>query len=130
MGGEAGQLSAASFTPNGVFAFFYLLVVGSLVGFVAYAWLLGHVSTTLAGTYAYVNPVVALFAAALLDKEVVGWPVVAAMTVILAGVALVRQGGVVRKQGMLPVQTTATPNQMSHEPHRVETAVPELAGSD
>ncbi len=128
--GEAGQLTVDSFTPNGVFAFFYLLVVGSLVGFVAYAWLLGHVSTTLAGTYAYVNPVVALFAAVLLDKEVIGWPVVAGMTVILLGVALVRQGGVDKKRGVLLVEGDVTSNQMSHEPLRVRTPETELAGRD
>jgi drug/metabolite transporter (DMT)-like permease len=112
--GEAGQLRPESFTPNAVFAFFYLLVVGSLIGFVAYAWLLGHVSTTLAGTYAYVNPVVALLAAVLLDKESVGWPVVLGMGVILLGVALVRQGGVVKKTGVVLAEEGVPLDQMSN----------------
>ncbi len=107
--GEANQLQPESFTVNAVGAFFYLLVVGSLVGFVAFTWLLGHVSATLAGTYAYVNPVVALVAAVLLDHEAIGWPVVAGMGVILLGVALVRQGGLV------VVEKGATPDQLSHE---------------
>jgi drug/metabolite transporter (DMT)-like permease len=99
--GEGSQLTAESFTPNAVAAFFYLLVVGSLIGFVAYAWLLGNVSTTLAGTYAYINPVVAVFAAVWWVKEPIGLPVVGGMTVILLGVVLVRQGGSVKKSRVL-----------------------------
>jgi drug/metabolite transporter (DMT)-like permease len=125
--GEAGQLTPESFTPNAVFAFFYLLVVGSLVGFVAYTWLLGHVSTTLAGTYAYVNPVVALLAGALLDKEVIGWPVVGGMTVILLGVALVRQGGVVQKNRVVFAEEAATPDERSHDPLPVRPTAAGLA---
>jgi drug/metabolite transporter (DMT)-like permease len=112
--GEARQLRPESFTPHAVFAFFYLLVVGSLIGFVAYTWLLGHVSTALAGTYAYVNPVVALLAAVVLDNETVGWPVVAGMGVILVGVALVRQGGVVKRTRLVVTEAVVPPAQMSN----------------
>ncbi len=91
--GEVGQLTPERFTPAAVFAFFYLLIVGSLVGFVAYTWLLSRVSATLAGTYAYVNPAVALLIAALLgNEEITGW-ILGGMVIILAGVALVRTGG-------------------------------------
>jgi drug/metabolite transporter (DMT)-like permease len=58
--GEARTVTPDSLTPAAVFAFFYLLVVGTLLGFLAYTWLLQHVSATLAGTYAYVNPAVAV----------------------------------------------------------------------
>src|SRR5262249_46049459 len=73
--------------------FFYLLVVGSLVGFVAYTWLLQHVSATLAGTYAYVNPAMAVLVGWLLGGEVVTSWLLGGLVVILAGVALVRAGG-------------------------------------
>ena len=43
------------FTPEAIVSFCYLLIVGSFVGFLAYTWLLQHVSSTLAGTHAYVN---------------------------------------------------------------------------
>ncbi len=89
--GEAGELTAERFTPSAVFAFFYLLVVGSLVGFLAYTWLLQHVSATLAGTYAYVNPAVAVVVGWLIGGETItGW-IVGGLVVILAGVALVRR---------------------------------------
>jgi drug/metabolite transporter (DMT)-like permease len=91
--GEAGRVTADTLTPEAVFAFFYLLVVGSLVGFLAYTWLLQHVSATLAGTYAYVNPAVALLVGWLLGGETISGWLVGGMVVILAGVALVRAGG-------------------------------------
>jgi drug/metabolite transporter (DMT)-like permease len=92
--GEDQELDPQRFTPQGVYAFFHLLVFGSLIGFVAYNWLLGHVSAALAGTYAYVNPLVAILVGHLLDREpITGW-ILSGMVVILAGVALVRSGGV------------------------------------
>jgi drug/metabolite transporter (DMT)-like permease len=92
--GENQDLDLERFTPQGVYAFFHLLVFGSLIGFVAYNWLLGHVSAALAGTYAYVNPLVAILVGRLLDREpITGW-ILGGMAVILAGVALVRGGGV------------------------------------
>jgi drug/metabolite transporter (DMT)-like permease len=88
--GEASQLSTDKFTPEGVYAFFHLLVFGSLVGFVAYNWLLGHVSTAHASTYAYVNPVVALLVGWLLADHGLSVAMVAGMCIILTAVALVR----------------------------------------
>jgi drug/metabolite transporter (DMT)-like permease len=89
--GETGEVTAESFTPAAVYAFFHLLVVGSLIGFVAYNYLLGHVSATLVGTYAYVNPTIALVVGWLWGEEL-SWWVLGGMVVILAGVALVRSG--------------------------------------
>jgi drug/metabolite transporter (DMT)-like permease len=90
--GEAGQLGSEHFTAPAVLSFFYLLVVGSLIGFLAYTWLLHHVSAALAGTYAYVNPVVAVLVGAVLGGEKITSAIVGGMAVILAGVALVRGG--------------------------------------
>jgi drug/metabolite transporter (DMT)-like permease len=90
--GEGAQLTASRVTPAAVYAFVHLLIFGSLVGFVAYNWLLGHVSSTLAGTYAYVNPLVAILVGWLLGGESITGSIVAGMAVILAGVALVRSG--------------------------------------
>src|SRR5260370_11679878 len=92
--GETRELSAASFTTAAVSSFIYLLVVGSLVGYVAYNWLLGHVSGAMVGTYAYVNPVVAILVGWQLGKEELSPWILGGMAIILAGVALVRMGGV------------------------------------
>jgi drug/metabolite transporter (DMT)-like permease len=94
--GEGGDLTPGSFTPGAVTSFFYLLVVGSFIGFIAFNWLLGHASVALTGTYAYVNPVVALLVGWLLAHETPTPAVVMGVAVILLGVALVRLGGVRR----------------------------------
>jgi drug/metabolite transporter (DMT)-like permease len=91
--GELQLLTPERFKLPAILAYFYLLVAGSLVGFVAYNWLLGHVSSTLAGTYAYVNPVVAIWAGWLLGGEQITSEMIGGMAVILAGVFLVRSGG-------------------------------------
>jgi drug/metabolite transporter (DMT)-like permease len=65
----------------------YLVVFGSIVGFSAYSWLLRHVAPAKAGTYAFVNPVVAVLLGALAGEPVEPttlW----AMTLVLAGVAV------------------------------------------
>jgi drug/metabolite transporter (DMT)-like permease len=87
---------------NSVGAFFYLLIVGSLIGFVAYVWLLRHVGTLIAGTYAYVNPVLAVVLGVFWDNEPVGILMVIGLGIILAGVSLVRMGRVVAR-----LETTA-----------------------
>jgi drug/metabolite transporter (DMT)-like permease len=97
--GEAGAVTADALTPGAVFSFFYLLVVGSLVGFTAFTWVLGRTSAALAGTYAYVNPVIALLAGRLLAGEPLSAAVAAGMAVILLGVALVRAGAGRRQSG-------------------------------
>jgi drug/metabolite transporter (DMT)-like permease len=89
--GEGSQLTREHFTAGAAYAFFYLLIVGSLVGFVAFNWLLGQVSAAQAGTYAYVNPLVAVLVGLLDGEELTGW-IVGGIAIILAGVALVRGG--------------------------------------
>lgn len=88
--GETRQLSPELSTPRAWFSFFYLLVVGSLVGFVAFNWLLAHVRASLVGTYAYVNPLIAVLVGWLLGGEALTISIVCGMFVILSGVALVR----------------------------------------
>lgn len=90
--GDLGRITPDCFTVPAVYSFFHLLVFGSLIGYVAYNWLLGHVSATMVGTYAYVNPVIAVLAGWLLvGEQPTGW-LAAGMVVILGGVALVRSG--------------------------------------
>ncbi|MFI7615376.1 EamA family transporter [Nonomuraea terrae] len=67
----------------------YLILVGSLIGFTSFAWLLGHAPISLVSTYAYVNPAVAVALGALVLSEPVTIQVVAGGLIILVGVALV-----------------------------------------
>jgi drug/metabolite transporter (DMT)-like permease len=88
--GEAAQLSPAQLTPGAVWAFCHLLVFGSLVGFVAFTWLLGQVSAAQVGTHAYVNPLVAVLVGWVIDHEPLTLSILGGVGVILLGVALVR----------------------------------------
>ncbi|WP_248962993.1 EamA family transporter [Sphaerisporangium perillae] len=67
----------------------YLVLVGSLVGFTSYIWLLGNAPISLVSTYAYVNPVVAVLLGVLVLDERVTGQMVGAGLIIVVGVALV-----------------------------------------
>lgn len=64
-----GEHLQAPVTGHAIAAVAYLIVMGSLIGFSAYVWLLHHVRPALAGSYAYVNPVIAVVLGALLANE-------------------------------------------------------------
>lgn len=95
--GEGAQVHFSTSSWPGVWAFLYLLVFGSLLGFVAYVYLLSHVSAALASTYSYVNPALALVIGAVFLGEQITIATVVAMLFILVGVALVKFGGVYPK---------------------------------
>ena len=82
--GEAGQVTPSSWSSASLWAMVYLVVFGSLIGYTAYTWLLQHAPVSKAATYAYVNPVVAVFLGWLLLGESVtaGMAVGAALIVV------------------------------------------------
>jgi drug/metabolite transporter (DMT)-like permease len=85
----AGDFAEARFTADSLGAVAYLIVVGTLVAFVAYVWLLQVAPTSLVSTYAYANPVVAvLLGWAFLDEEF-GWQTLVAGATIVVSVALI-----------------------------------------
>ncbi len=87
--GEAGQLDFGSMSQKSLLSMIYLTTFGSLVGFTAYIWLLRVGSPTRAATYAYVNPVVAVFLGWLLASEAITPRTVLATLVIVGGVVLI-----------------------------------------
>jgi len=88
LAGEWGQLNLGAISLRSGLALAYLTLFGSLVGFTAYVWLLRVVSPARAATYAYVNPVVAVFLGwALAGEELTPLTLVAA-AVIIAGVVI------------------------------------------
>jgi drug/metabolite transporter (DMT)-like permease len=107
--GEPERLAPKEFTAGAVTAFFYLLVVGSLVGFVAFNWLLSHTTSALAGSYAYVNPMVAILAGWLFVNEELTARIFGGMAVILAGVALVKTGTSAPSTNRPEAETEAMP---------------------
>ncbi len=87
--GEWRGLRLGSVSSGAWFALFYLIVVGSIVGFTAYLWLLHHESPTTVGTYAYVNPVVAVLLGYLLGGEALGARTVAGTLLVLVSVVTI-----------------------------------------
>jgi drug/metabolite transporter (DMT)-like permease len=81
------RLMPAEFTPSALGALGYLIVFGSIVGFSAFLWLMNNVPTTLASTYAYVNPIVSLAIGVGFLHEIFDWHLALGSTLIVAGVA-------------------------------------------
>jgi drug/metabolite transporter (DMT)-like permease len=71
----------------------YLIVFGSIIGFTAYVWLLHHESPTKVGTYAYVNPVVAVLVGYFLGGEALGPRTVLGTLCVLVSVVLITRPG-------------------------------------
>jgi drug/metabolite transporter (DMT)-like permease len=87
--GEWARFSPALVSARSLAAVAYLVVFGSLVAFTAYIWLLRAASPALFSTYAFVNPVVAVFLGWLLAGEEVGVRTFVAATVIVGAVVLI-----------------------------------------
>ena len=87
--GDFGRLNLTNASWTSIGAFFYLLVFGSLVGFTAYSWLLNNVTPAMATTYAYVNPVVAVFLGWLIAGEPITSRMLLAAVVIISSVVLI-----------------------------------------
>jgi drug/metabolite transporter (DMT)-like permease len=90
--GEAARVDAGVLEPRAVWGFAYMVVVSSLVGFTAYTWLLRVAPPTQVGTYAFVNPVVALVVGWAIGGESISAATLGASAVIVAGVALIVTG--------------------------------------
>ena len=101
-----GEQHEAVWTTRGLLAVFYLVVFGSWVGYSAYVWLLQNVSMPKVATYAYVNPVVAVFLGWLVLNERVDRYIVAGSVVTLASVALVTSAKVRSRTGAVETEPT------------------------
>ena len=88
--GEIGRTEVSEFSLRSIAAFAYLTVFGSIVAFTAYTWLLAHVPVSTVGTYAYVNPVVAVaLGAIILSERITPRTVIATVIIVGAVVAMV-----------------------------------------
>ena len=94
-----GDPARAQWTASGIGAIAYLIVFGSWVGYSAYIWLLQNVPMPKVATYAYVNPVVAVFLGWLLANEKVDRYILAGSVIIVGAVALVTSAKVKSKAG-------------------------------
>jgi drug/metabolite transporter (DMT)-like permease len=90
LGLALGEWTRLAFTPRTSLALAHLIVFGAVAGFTAYAYALKYLSVATASLYAYVNPVIAVCLGALVLGETFSARMAIAASVVLAGVALVR----------------------------------------
>lgn len=91
------DLSRVVWTPGGVAAVLYLVVGGSWIGYTSYIWLLRHAPSSKVSTYAYVNPVVAVFLGWLVLHESLDLYILLGSAIIVASVVLVTSAKVTTK---------------------------------
>jgi len=89
LAGEWGRLDPAGFSARSLAAFAYLVVAGSIVAFTAYSYLLRNARPTVAATYAFVNPVVAVLLGWAIASEPLTWRVAGSSALILLAVGLI-----------------------------------------
>src|SRR6185369_9170109 len=87
--GVLGEFSRTRWDRSAILAIIYLIVAGSWIGFTAYVWLLKNVPTSKVATYAYVNPIVAVFLGWLVLHEKMDVWMFAGSVVIILSVILV-----------------------------------------
>lgn len=94
--GEFHDFHPAAVSAGAWFALLYLIVAGSIVAYTAYMWLLHHESPTRVGTYAYVNPVVAVLVGYFLGGEALGARTVMGSLFVLVSVVMITTAGAKR----------------------------------
>ncbi len=115
--GEVGAFDASAVTARSRGAFVYLVVVGSLVGFTAYSWLVRNAQPSRVATYAFVNPVVAVVLGWAFAGEPITPRTLVAAAVIVAGVVVIILQRSAPPAPDEPPETTALSDS---EPPRIE----------
>lgn len=87
--GEFRSFHVQAVSPRAWLALLYLIIAGSIIGFTAYVWLIHHESPTKVGTYAYVNPVVAVLVGYFLGGEALGARTIAGTLLVLVSVVVI-----------------------------------------
>jgi drug/metabolite transporter (DMT)-like permease len=89
LAGEWQNFSLDTISSQSMYGLVYLITIGSLIGFVSYAWLLKNAPVSLVATYAYVNPLVAILLGSALAQESLTPRILIAAGVIIGSVVLV-----------------------------------------
>lgn len=87
--GEWSQLDLAAISWRSWLGWLYLIIFGALVGFAAYTWLLRSAPTPLVSTYAYVNPLIAIFLGNMLAQEMLTPRLLLGAAIIIGAVVLI-----------------------------------------
>ena len=110
--GELRGFQVAAISGKVWLSLLYLVVAGSIFGFTAYVWLIHHESPTRVGTYAYVNPVVAVVIGYFLGGEALGTRTVLGTVLVLVSVVVITTGKAQKREhgtsdDAVPVETEA-----------------------
>ena len=97
--GEAGRFHPEAVSAGAWLALLYLIVAGSIMGFTAYLWLIHHESPTKVGTYAYVNPVIAVAIGYFLGGEALDGRTVLGTVLVIVSVLVIRTGKTINARG-------------------------------
>ena len=87
--GEFRNFRPGAVSREAWLALLYLIVAGSVIAFTAYVWLIHHESPTKVGTYAYVNPVVAVLVGYFLGGEALGARTILGTLLVLISVVVI-----------------------------------------
>ena len=87
-----GELSIVSFSTSGIAALVYLIIAGSIFGYGSYIYAIEHLPLSFVSTYAYINPIIAVFLGWLFLDEKLNVMIGIGAVVIILGVVLVKQG--------------------------------------
>ncbi len=109
VGQSAGERFTFDYAPRTWVALGYLVAFGSVVAFTSYVWLLANAPISLVATYAYVNPVVAVFLGWLVLSEPVTLAVLVGGTVVVLAVAIVISAERPRRLAEAEVAVTGEP---------------------
>jgi drug/metabolite transporter (DMT)-like permease len=101
-GGAVGEWHPVSVTYRSAMAFLYLILLGSLVGYVSYVYALKHLPVTTVALYAYVNPVIAVILGAIVMREPFTPRMALAVAIIFAGMVVVRQNADTSRNSRAP----------------------------
>jgi drug/metabolite transporter (DMT)-like permease len=104
--GEFRNFHPATVSRGAWLSLLYLIVAGSIIGFTAYVWLIHHETPTKVGTYAYVNPVVAVLVGYFLGGEPLGLRTILGTVFVLLSVVMITMTPAKKSIATLPVEDT------------------------
>jgi len=107
--GEMRRFHPGSVSILSVASFAYLVIIGAVVGYTAYIWLLRHCDPAKVATYAYVNPIVAVLLGAVFAGEILTMRTLIAAALIIGSVAMVITAQQLRVRMEPPISATVAP---------------------
>lgn len=90
--GEISQFNFSEISTTSMIALGYLIGVGSLIAFPTYHWLIHNSSPVMLSTFAYVNPMIAMFLGCKIGEEIISPTILTGSVIILSGVTMIALG--------------------------------------